>query len=84
MTSGSCTEHFLTLVHSYTKGPLAIAPDGQAVRTASQGHEMYCYDLEATSLNPSQGCVILLSKLYFNQKHTYFTGLFSVLISHLI
>ena len=38
----------------------------------SQGHEMYCHDIEVKGLNPAQaklGCVVLLSELYLNQTH---------------
>ena len=38
----------------------------------SQGHEMYCHDLEVMDLNHSRvklGCMERLSKSYFNQKY---------------
>ena len=37
--------------------------------TASQGHEMYCHELEVMGSNPSRvelWCVVFLSKSYFN------------------
>ena len=48
----------------------------------TQGHEMYCHDLEVMDPNPgwsNLGCGVLLSKCYWNQKYFMLNAMKDVL-----